>query len=111
MPRKNRLTRADFNLLLKVKTRRINGVFFTVTIAPLPDALHSKASCVVSKKIARRAVDRNTIKRRCREAVHPFLSVLKKPVMLMFYAKKESLGAPFQVVNEDVTKIFSQLSM
>ena len=109
MPRNNRLTRADFSLLLKAKTRRINGTYFTVSVLKTEGETVSKVSCVVSKKVSTRAVDRNRIKRRVREVVRPLLLDLPQPVLLMIYAKKESLRALFEETREDIATIFVQL--
>lgn len=68
-------------------------------------------ACVVSKKVAKRAVDRNLIKRRGREAVR---DALKKsaaaPASYVFYAKKEALGAPYRDIAAEIRKLLSGIS-
>lgn len=105
MPRNNRLTRAELNLLLKAKTRRVNGRYFTLTTLPRPEDSVSRTTCVVSKKVARRAVDRNTIKRRAREVIRTILGQVKKPAFFMLYAKREALGASHEEISEDIMNL------
>ena len=105
MPRNKRLTRADLSLLLKAKTRRVNGQYFTLSVLPRLEEKGSKVTCVVSKKVARRAVDRNTIKRRAREAMRPILEQITTPAFFMLYAKREALGAISQEITQDVKKL------
>ncbi len=51
-------------------------------IAPADDA-QSRFSCVVSKKIAPTAVERNRIKRRCREAVRDVIKQQPASLVLL----------------------------
>ena len=104
MRRKNSLTSVEF-MTFKA-TRRINGRFFTLLIGPaFADRL--KYACVVSKKVARKAVSRNLIKRRCREAIRGEHTEGAKPRSLVFYAKSSATEASFADVREDVKSLLS----
>ena len=69
MAHSQRLSHADFSLILKAKIRRVHGLFFSLSVGEVVGVLGPKAACVVSKKVSLRAVDRNVVKRRCREVV------------------------------------------
>ena len=64
---------------------------------------------VVPKKIARRAVDRNRIERRCREALRPLIKNIQKPVAFIFHAKREAQEASYAEVALDVGKLLRSL--
>jgi ribonuclease P protein component len=102
MPRKNRLTRADFQAF-SGKTPRIHGEFFSVSIGP---ARIAKAAVVVSKKVSNKAVDRNLIKRRIRAT----LRTLSLPsVSLIFTAKKGAHGAAYKDIASDIRSLLSRI--
>jgi ribonuclease P protein component len=105
MPKKYRLSRADFSALALTKRRRVSGEYFFLTTAPLPALRASKAACIVSKKVAPRAPARNAIKRRCRAVVRPLLASLKRPRALVFHAKREAAAASFAELKRDIVKL------
>lgn len=105
MPAKYRLNRTDFKLLSSRGGRRVRGVFFTLTLIPLPPGASAKFGCVVSKKVARHAADRNRIKRCCREAVRPYISQITQSVALVFYANITSAQASFDLLSQDIATL------
>jgi ribonuclease P protein component len=112
MPKRQRLSRADFASISAAKHRRFFGTYFSLSVAVLPvsDALHEpKFACVVSKKIATHAVDRNLVKRQCREAVRLAPKSIAMPVSLVFYAKKEAKGVSYKEIEDDGRKLLSQV--
>ncbi|MDO8521888.1 MAG: ribonuclease P protein component [bacterium] len=68
----------------------------------------TKTSCVVSKKTAARAVDRNLIKRRWRDAMLQCLSAVPAPSILVFYAMKPANGASFKDIKSDVSALVAR---
>lgn len=82
LSKKERLTRQDFSRFFS-SGRRYHSPFFTLVYTPSP-TLH--ASIVVPKKVAPKAVDRNTIRRRLYSALRAetgvFIVLLKKPGVL-----------------------------
>lgn len=104
MPRKLSLSSAEF---MRFKpARRINGRFFTLLIGPAASE-SAKLACVVSKKVSARAVVRNSIKRRCRAALRGKLANIKKPQILVFYAKSAAAQASFADVQRDVVELLA----
>ena len=106
MPKKNRLTHAEFSP--RSGTRRLHGALFSLSYSPLP-AGATKVSCVVSKKVALKAHDRNLLKRRCREVLRLRLQTLKKPYALVLQTKKQAHGASFKQIREDIGKLVQSL--
>ncbi|MCE9541778.1 ribonuclease P protein component [Candidatus Kaiserbacteria bacterium] len=99
MPRAHRLTVADLKAFRP--SRRIHGTFFSLSVAPAADI---RTACVVSKKVAARAVARNLIKRRVR-SIFPALLPGLAPGHYVLYAKKDAAAADFSEIRADVTKL------
>ncbi|MCR4325184.1 MAG: ribonuclease P protein component [Patescibacteria group bacterium] len=105
MPKRSRLARSDFTDLRRTQSRRATGAYFSLSCTPLPDGEATKAACVVSKKVAARAVARNRIKRACREAVRPRLASIKPPQALIFTAKRAAAAASSSDIRGDVERL------
>ncbi|MEK7106935.1 MAG: ribonuclease P protein component [Patescibacteria group bacterium] len=110
MPRKYTLSHADFVRAEKAKFRRERGELFILSFGALDGqkTAETKASCVVSKKTAARAVDRNSIKRRWREAMRECLSSAPSPCVLIFYAMRPAKGASFAEIKKDVAALVAR---
>lgn len=108
MPKKYRLSRADF-IRLPRASRRVHGSYFSLTSTLFPALGEPRAACVVSKKIAARAVDRNRIERRCREVLRPLMKNIKQPFALIFHAKREAVGATFVEIQRDILKLLERV--
>jgi ribonuclease P protein component len=100
MTRIYRLSRADFASLRPFY--KDQGRFFVLTIAKSPDN-KPKFACVVSKKTARKAHERNLIKRRCRVAIREIPSL--GAFALIFTAKRSVLTAGHEEVFADVASL------
>jgi ribonuclease P protein component len=112
MPRKYRLSGEEIRKLSGKPAlpagRRVHGRFFSLVVVPIPGT-HAKCAGVVSKKVARLAVERNKIKRRCRAVLSKRVSRIGKPVALIFYAKRETKGAEFIEIERDIETLLSRL--
>ena len=104
MRRTDRLARADFSSL-KVFFKE-SGKFFTLTVAKAHDE-GAKFACVVSKKTAHRAHERNLIKRRCRAAIR---EVSLPSAYFIFTAKKSARTADFAEILADVRNVVVKAS-
>ncbi|KKW07944.1 MAG: hypothetical protein UY39_C0004G0008 [Candidatus Kaiserbacteria bacterium GW2011_GWC2_49_12] len=102
------ITSAEFRQLRPV--RRIQGRFFSLLVGALPSE-HVRCACVVSKKAEARAVARNTVKRRCREALRGQYQNIKKPITLVFHAKASASGASYAEIAEDVRSLIMRATM
>jgi ribonuclease P protein component len=111
MPKRQRMTRADFSSMSVGKSRRFFGTYFSLSVTPfqaIMQANEPKYACVVSKKAAARAVDRNAIKRRCREAVRLAAKGPALSASFVFYAKKEARGVSYAEIAKDIRKLIAQ---
>ena len=88
----------------------MHGSYFSLTAADLSSLQGPKVACVVSKKIAAQAVDRNEIERHCRSALRPLLKDVNTPIALIFHAKREARGAGYAEIARDIEKLLSSLS-
>ncbi len=107
MPAQHRLTRIDFTRMRGFK--RLNGRFFTLSFGTLSERTSSGVACVVSSKIAAKAVDRNRIKRRCRAILSGHVSQLRPSIVLVFVAKKGASTASFEETTNDLMELISQV--
>ena len=83
--------------------RHLSGKLLWVTLTKANDTQYG---ITVAKKLVRRAVDRNHIKRRIREAVR-HLSL--QGVHVVIGAKQNALGASTADIQTDLTRILSWL--
>ena len=71
----------------------------------------ARVSVVVSKKVAKSAVDRHLVKRRVYEAVATFEKTTPLPAgAYVFFAKKDAHARSFKEINEEVLMLLAQAS-
>lgn len=63
-----------------------------------------KFGFVISKKISKKAVERNKIKRRLAEMVRKYLDDFSKGTRIVFLAKKEILNKNIKEIEEEIKK-------
>lgn len=63
-----------------------------------------KFGFVISKKISKRAVDRNKIKRRLAEVIKKYLDSFEKGIRIVFFVKKEVLNKNIKEIEEEIKK-------
>lgn len=100
MPRKHRLTHSDFADLRGVT--RYQGTLFSLVVGTIPRRKYAGSACVVSSKIARRAVDRYRVRRRVRALITPLMTHIPEGAVLIWYAKKPSIKATFDDLKRDI---------
>lgn len=107
MPKKYRVSHSDFKLAAASRLRRERGKYFMLSYGQFAEKGRTgpQFACVVSKKTAERAVDRNLIKRRCRSAARDIIASIEKPLALIFYANRNVRGASFAEVKRDVNDL------
>jgi ribonuclease P protein component len=105
MPKKYRLSGEEIRNL---SGRRMHGKLFSLLVAPIR-AEHAKCAVVVSKKAAAKAVERNKIKRRSRNALAKRMPRVGKPLALVLYAKRDAKSATFSEIEHDIEVLFSKL--
>lgn len=100
LPAKNRLNLSGRNHKGRVLTRRLESRDLLIR---LEEANNFKAAVVVSKKVAKKATDRNRIRRLLTEALNEYID--KTSAHLVVYAKKNFADKK----KEDVAKILKEL--
>lgn len=103
IPVKHRVTNIHFTDVLK-KGRRIDGVFVYMKYKM---AQGSRFSAVVPTSVEKKAVKRNSIRRKIREAVKPYIT--KTKVYGIVFAKKEIKNASFSDIQRDIDGIFKKI--
>lgn len=101
-PRKERLSRADFNSLSSRSTLRSS--LFDITYITSPQL---KVACVISKKRVKLAVERNKIRRK---TYHAFKETgFNKSYIIIIYPRIEMLRAPFKETVVELSKTLDTL--
>lgn len=72
-----------------------------------PGAVEGSGAVVVSKKVARRAVARNLLRRRVLAVMAPLLIPGR---FLVVYARSGSPDLPFPIVKKEITMLISRVS-
>ncbi|HEX5774838.1 MAG TPA: ribonuclease P protein component [Candidatus Paceibacterota bacterium] len=96
IPRRLRLSRAQF--AHRTNGKRAESAHFSVTYRAAPG--QGGCSSVISKKVAKRAVDRHLLKRRMNTVLLPWCSPTRSIVV---YARAGSLALTFRALNEELT--------
>lgn len=100
MPAKYTLSRTDFTRMRGFK--RLHGSLFSLSYGSLSGRMHPGAACVVSAKVAPKAVTRNVIKRRVRAALTPLLPLWKPSSVVVFHARKPAATADQKEIREEI---------
>ncbi|MEK7520446.1 MAG: ribonuclease P protein component [Patescibacteria group bacterium] len=87
----------------------VPGKFFLLRNTASRDNMF-RAGFVVSKKVSPRAVVRNLVKRRMREAVRATHHTAQKPSWCVFIAKRSAVHASFSDLRNDIGAVFKKLS-
>jgi ribonuclease P protein component len=107
MQKRYRLSGEEIRAL---KGSRMHGAFFSVLVAPIGGTL-PKCACVASKKVSLKAPVRNLIKRRCRAALAKSIMTIKKPLAVVFHAKREAAEASFADIQTDIISVVSRIAV
>ena len=103
----NRLSKIKDFTEIKQKGAMYHSPFFSLLV--LKSSNNEKQfGFVISKKISKRAVDRNKIKRLLAESLRINLDKISE-VKAVFLVKRASLGRNFEEVNEEVKKVIEIL--
>jgi ribonuclease P protein component len=102
LPKEKRLNANDFKGL---KSRiAYRGTLFDMSVMP---SQTTKFACVIAKKRIKRAVDRNTAKRKVYALLHDVK--LSSPAYVLIYPTKHILSAPHALLKTEKEKAFATL--
>jgi ribonuclease P protein component len=103
LPKKDRLTKNDF---VGLRPRIVfRGNF--VDIATAPNTTYPRFSCVIAKKRTKRAVDRNTIKRKIYHIIRDVKP--KHSLFVIIYPKNTVLSGNYSHIKDEISKAFDTL--
>ena len=112
LPKKNRLPGYLISNVLKSKTTLHSPLFslkLVKTDKACPDFASGAGPCqaafIVSAKIAKKAVDRNRLKRQLKAVFYPHLKTLKPNHQLIFLAKYPLKQASFKSVEANMNSL------
>jgi len=114
LPKQNRLyLKTEFGRIQK-RGRIIQGKLFSLLFLNqrlLTITQQPRFAFIVSKKIDKRAIKRNRVKRLLSEAVRLFLPQIRQGVEGVFLAKKEILGKEFAEIKNETEGIFKKANL
>lgn len=102
-----RLRKAKDFALLSQHGRVVYNPLFTLRLRK--NEIDSKVGFVASKKVFKKAVDRNRAKRRMREALRELQSEWPEGFDLLFILKRDVLGAEFSELKAAVMRVFEKI--
>jgi len=94
---------------IKKEGKIIQGKFFSLLLAKCHQP--SRFAFIVSKKIHKRAVKRNRIRRLLAESVRSFLTNIKPDFDIVFLTKKAIVDQGFDQIKNEVEKIFKKAKL
>jgi ribonuclease P protein component len=89
------------------KGRSLRNAMFRVTVLTRRD-LGLRFAVVVSNKVSPKAVTRNTVKRRVREAVRLLIPVIDPRYDVVIHASSSSTRASYQDISASLSSLFRQ---
>lgn len=104
LKRENRIRLKKEFLEIKDKGKIKYSPLFGLVFLKKDDDL-KKVGFIVSKKISKRAVDRNKIRRTLAEIMRKNLDKLESGSRIVFLAKKEILGKKYDEVENEINKL------
>jgi ribonuclease P protein component len=100
----NRISSKKEFLEIKNKGKLFGSPIFGVLILKKEDEF-KKFGFIISKKISKRAVDRNKIKRRMAEVLKNNLDKFSLGTRMIFLVKKEILNKKIEEIEKEIVKI------
>lgn len=105
LPRRNRLSHREITHLKK-GAKRVTAEHLFLLYKTNKETADSKVSCSVSKKVEKKAVGRNRLKRQCREAIKAHLKSVKDPIVGLISIRKTKKKLSFSDLNKEVEEVF-----
>lgn len=105
LPKKNKLNSFFFKIFSR-KGQVVHTPLFSLRLIK-HKYNNFRASVIVSKKIARKATERNLLKRRFFSVISQNKDLFKKDTSYVFMLKKDSVDAEFQEIKKSIQSIVS----
>lgn len=102
LKKSEKLSKKDFSVIANKKIER--GQYLDIGYI---SSTKTKVVCVIAKKIIKKAVDRNKIKRK---VYNIFKEIeLNNNYFIIFYPKKEILFVPYEKLKLSISEMFAKL--
>lgn len=101
-----RISRTDFPAILQ-SGKRFHSTHVSAVVVPTPTP---QVSVVVSKKVAKRAVDRNRLRRRVYGVAERFLAESPLPYAVIFLLRPGALRVARQALAEEAAGLLAQIT-
>lgn len=98
--------RKDFELVMSMGKMYQSPLFGMLTYEG-DEVMEKRFGFIISKKVSKKAVDRNRIKRLLAESVRRNISKFKEKMWVVFLAKKEIIGKKYEEVEKEILKCIS----
>lgn len=108
LPRKHRVTRAEFDKLLRPDFQ-LHSPAFRVAVTKKEVPL-LQATIIASKKVAKKAHDRNLITRHVYNIIHDQKKSLLLPAMIGFFTKPGIDKLSFTELEKELKRVLSDVS-
>lgn len=109
LARKHRINKELFTEIIKAG-KSVSSANLSLKIQPIPID-YSAFSFVVSSKVAKKAVERNKIKRRARHIIRKMLAETEKGLGIIIFFKPGSKKMSFQELEEEIKKLFKKVKI
>ena len=99
---------ADYQIVYKASRKQFAkqmSYFFTLRTSPPGEIVTPRVGLTVGKVMGK-AVDRNRIKRRMREAIRKHLPLLHTPVDVILHPRRTILTLDFPTIDREVAQVF-----
>jgi len=110
LPKENRLVRKPDFEKVKGKGKKFQSNLFGLLVLPNEEE-KSRFGFVISKKLSKRAVKRNRVKRILREQVRIILTKIKPGFDVVFLGKKALLESGSEKVGLEIKRLFGKASL
>lgn len=105
--KKNRIISFFFNVL--GQGNLFHSSLFSVKVTKNKEDKEFRVSVVVSKKVAKKAVERNLLKRRFLSVIKNNETYLKQGFLYVFYVKKEAQAVNFNLLEKEIASILQTI--
>lgn len=105
LPKLERLTKVDF---IGLRPRIIvRGTFVDIAVVKLDSTAISRFACVIAKKRIKKAVDRNTVKRKIYHILRNYKPTT--PHLVIVYPKINALTSNYSHIKDEIKNAFATL--
>jgi ribonuclease P protein component len=113
LPQINRLPLRFSRSFVEIQGQSFHSPLFTLSISPsqLGATAPTRFAFIISKKIAKFAVDRNLLKRKLVANIHPSLPKILPGFDVILYAKHSLLTADATLLNSEIIKILQKAKL